>query len=124
MLHTSCGLGPSFNYTVLFDDDNYPYMVETCRQNNAESVYRILQRSFHNHEGYFSLYVRTSEHTEPDSICELIQNKVHYHVELVRFIYGKNKGKYPQVSPDNDYYIMFKPTEQGRARIDYMINNK
>ena len=37
--------------------------------------------------------------------------KEYYHVELVRFIYGKNKGKYPQVSPDHDYYIMFKPTE-------------
>ena len=42
MLHKYCGLGPSFSYTVLFDDDNYPYMVETCRQGNAEGVYRIL----------------------------------------------------------------------------------
>ena len=124
MLHTSCGLGKTFDYSVLFDSDDYPYMVTTCRQGNAERVYRTLQKIFYKHGEYFSLYVRTSEHTEPDSICELIQNKVHYHVELVRFIYGKNKGKYPQVSPDNDYYIMFKPTEQGRARIDYMINNK
>ena len=124
MLHTSCGLGKTFDYSVLFDSDDYPYMVTTCRQGNAERVYRTLQKIFYKHGEYFSLYVRTSEHTEPDSICELIQNKVHYHVELVRFIYGKNKGKYPQVSPDHDYYIMFKPTEQGRARIDYMINNK
>lgn len=124
MLHTSCGLGKTFDYSVLFDLDDYPYMVTTCRQGNAEGVYRILQRSFYNHGKHFSLYVRTPEHTEPDSIHELVQNKEHYHVELVRFIYGKNKGKYPQVSPDNDYYIMFKPTEQGRARIDYMINNK
>ena len=42
MLHTSCGLGSSFDYSVLFDDDNYPYMVETCRLGNAEGVYRIL----------------------------------------------------------------------------------
>ena len=124
MLHKYCGLGPSFSYTVLFDDDNYPYMVETCRLGNAEGVYRILQKRFYNHGEHFSLYVRTPEHTEPDSIHELVQNKEHYHVELVRFIYGENKGKYPQVSPDHDYYIMFKPTEQGRARIDYMINNK
>lgn len=124
MLHTSCGLGKSFDYPVLFDLDDYPYMVTTCRQGNAEGIYRILQKRFYNHEKNFSLYVRTPEHTEPDSIHELVQNKEHYHVELVRFIYGENKGKYPQVSPSDDYYIMFKPTEQGRARIDYMINNK
>lgn len=124
MLHKSCGLGPSFSYTVLFDDDNYPYMVETCRLGNAEGVYRILQKRFYNRGERFSLYVRTPEHTEHDSIHELLQNKDHYHVELVRFIYGENKGKYPQVLPDDNYYIMFKPTEQGRARIDYMINNK
>ena len=124
MLHTSCGLGKTFDYSVLFDLDDYPYMVTTCRQGNAEGVYRILQRSFYNHGKHFSLYVRTPEHTEPDSIHELVQNKEHYHVELVRFIYGENKGKYPQVLPSDDYYIMFKPTEQGRARIDYMINNK
>lgn len=124
MLHTSCGLGQSFDYSVLFDLDDYPYMVTTCRQGNAESVYRILQKRVYNRGKYLSLYVQTPEYTEPDSIHELVQNKEHYHVELVRFIYGKNKGKYPQVSPDHDYYIMFKPTEQGRARIDYMINNK
>ena len=124
MLHTSCGLGKSFDYSVLFDSDDYPYMVTTCRQSNAEGVYRILQRRFQGRDSIYSLYVRTPEHTEPDSIRELVQNKEYYHVELVRFIYGKNKGKYPQVSPDHDYYIMFKPTEQGRARIDYMINNK
>lgn len=124
MLHTSCGLGSSFNYNVLFDDDNYPYMVETCRLDNAAGIYRILQKRVYNRGKYFSLYVQTPEYTEPDSIHELVQNKEYYHVELVRFIYGKNKGKYPQVSPDHDYYIMFKPTEQGRARIDYMINNK
>ena len=124
MLHTSCGLGKTFDYSVLFDSDDYPYMVTTCRQSNAEGVYRILQRRFQGRDSIYSLYVRTPEHTEPDSIHELVQNKDHYHVELVRFIYGKNKGKYPQVSPDHDYYIMFKPTEQGRARIDYMINNK
>lgn len=124
MLHTSCGLGQSFDYSVLFDLDDYPYMVTTCRQGNAESVYRILQKRVYNRGKYFSLYVQTPEYTEPDSIHELVQNKEYYHVELVRFIYGKNKGKYPQVSPDHDYYIMFKPTEQGRARIDYMINNK
>ena len=124
MLHTSCGLGKSFDYSVLFDSDDYPYMVTTCRQSNAEGVYRILQRRFQGRDSIYSLYVRTPEHTEPDSIHELVQNKDHYHVELIRFIYGKNKGKYPQVSPDHDYYIMFKPTEQGRARIDYMINNK
>lgn len=124
MLHTSCGLGQSFDYSVLFDLDDYPYMVTTCRQSNAEGVYRILQRRFQGRDKYFSLYVQTPEYTEPDSIHELVQNKEYYHVELVRFIYGKNKGKYPQVSPDHDYYIMFKPTEQGRARIDYMINNK
>ena len=124
MLHTSCGLGKTFDYSVLFDSDDYPYMVTTCRQGNAEGVYRILQRSFQGRDSIHTLYVRTPEHTEPDSIHELVQNKDHYHVELVRFIYGKNKGKYPQVSPDHDYYIMFKPTEQGRARIDYMINNK
>ena len=124
MLHTSCGLGKSFDYSVLFDSDDYPYMVTTCRQGNAEGVYRILQKRVYNRGKYFSLYVQTPEYTEPDSIHELVQNKEYYHVELVRFIYGKNKGKYPQVSPDHDYYIMFKPTEQGRARIDYMINNK
>lgn len=124
MLHTSCGLGKSFDYSVLFDLDDYPYMVTTCRQGNAEVVYRILQKRVYNRGKYFSLYVQTPERTEPDSIHELVQNKEYYHVELVRFIYGKNKGKYPQVSPDHDYYIMFKPTEQGRARIDYMINNK
>lgn len=124
MLHTSCGLGQSFDYSVLFDLDDYPYMVTTCRQGNAESVYRILQKRVYNRGKYLSLYVQTPEYTEPDSIHELVQNKEYYHVELVRFIYGKNKGKYPQVSPDHDYYIMFKPTEQGRARIDYMINNK
>lgn len=123
MLHTSCGLGKSFDYSVLFDSDDYPYMVTTCRQGNAEGVYRILQKRVYNRGKYFSLYVQTPEYTEPDSIHELVQNKEYYHVELVRFIYGKNKGKYPQVSPDHDYYIMFKPTEQGRARIDYMINN-
>lgn len=124
MLHTSCGLGKSFDYSVLFDSDDYPYMVTTCRQGNAAGVYRILQKRVYNRGKYFSLYVQTPEYTEPDSIHELVQNKEYYHVELVRFIYGKNKGKYPQVSPDHDYYIMFKPTEQGRARIDYMINNK
>ena len=31
MLHKSCGLGPSFSYTVLFDDDDYTYIDETCR---------------------------------------------------------------------------------------------
>ncbi|WQJ54490.1 MAG: hypothetical protein [Vetruanivirus porcinprimi] len=124
MLHTSCGLGKSFDYSVLFDSDDYPYMVTTCRQGNAEGVYGILQKRVYNRGKYFSLYVQTPEYTEPDSIHELVQNKEYYHVELVRFIYGKNKGKYPQVSPDHDYYIMFKPTEQGRARIDYMINNK
>ena len=124
MLHKYCGLGKSFDYSVLFDLDDYPYMVTTCRQGNAEGVYRILQRRFQGRDSIYSLYVRTPEHTEPDSIHELVQNKDHYHVELVRFIYGKNKGKYPQVSPEHDYYIMFKPTEQGRARIDYMINNK
>lgn len=124
MLHKYCSLGKSFDYSVLFDDDNYPYMVETCRLDNAESVYRILQKRVYNRGKYLLLYVQTPEHTEPDSIHELAQNKEYYHVELVRFIYGKNKGKYPQVSPDHDYYIMFKPTEQGRARIDYMINNK
>ena len=124
MLHTSCGLGKSFDYSVLFDSDDYPYMVTTCRQGNAEGVYRILQKRVYNRGKYFSLYVQTPEYTEPDSIHELVQNKEYYHVELVRFIYGKNKGKYPQVSPDHDYYIMFKPTEYGRARIDYMINNK
>lgn len=124
MLHKYCSLGKSFDYSVLFDDDNYPYMVETCRLDNAESVYRILQKRVYNKGKYLSLYVQTPEYTEPDSIRELVQNKEYYHVELVRFIYGKNKGKYPQVSPEHDYYIMFKPTEQGRARIDYMINNK
>lgn len=124
MLHTSCGLGKSFDYSVLFDLDDYPYMVTTCRQSNAAGIYRILQKRVYNRGKYFSLYVQTPEYTEPDSIHELVQNKEYYHVELVRFIYGKNKGKYPQVSPDHDYYIMFKPTEQGRARIDYMINNK
>ena len=124
MLYKYCSLGKSFDYSVLFDDDNYPYMVETCRLDNAESVYRILQKRVYNRGKYFSLYAQTPEHTEPDSIRELVQNKEYYHVELVRFIYGKNKGKYPQVSPEHDYYIMFKPTEQGRARIDYMINNK
>ena len=124
MLHKYCSLSSGFNYTVLFDDDNYPYMVETCRLDNAAGIYRILQKRVYNRGKYLSLYVQTPEHTEPDSIHELAQNKEYYHVELVRFIYGKNKGKYPQVSPDHDYYIMFKPTEQGRARIDYMINNK
>ena len=42
MLHTSCGLGQSFDYPVLFDLDDYPYMVTTCRQGNAEGIYRIL----------------------------------------------------------------------------------
>ena len=124
MLHKYCSLGKSFDYTVLFDDDNYPYMVETCRLDNAEGIYRILQKRVYNRGKYLLLYVQTPEHTEPDSIRELVQNKEYYHVELVRFIYGKNKGKYPQVSPEHDYYKMFKPTEQGRARIDYMINNK
>lgn len=124
MLHKYCSLSSGFNYTVLFDDDNYPYMVETCRLDNAAGIYRILQKRVYNRGKYLSLYVQTPEHTEPDSIHELAQNKEYYNVELVRFIYGKNKGKYPQVSPDHDYYIMFKPTEQGRARIDYMINNK
>lgn len=124
MLHKYCSLSSGFNYTVLFDDDNYPYMVETCRLDNAEGIYRILQKRVYIRGKYLLLYVQTPEHTEPDSIHELVQNKEYYHVELVRFIYGKNKGKYPQVSPDHDYYIMFKPTEQGRARIDYMINNK
>ena len=42
MLHTSCGLGKTFDYSVLFDSDDYPYMVTTCRQGNAERVYRTL----------------------------------------------------------------------------------
>lgn len=129
MLNTACGLGKGFlTYPVLFDSDDYPYLVETCTKRNAETDYRLLQKKFYKTYGSrydtYTLYVQTPEHTEPNSIHELIQNKEHYHVELIRFIYGENKGKYPMADPNNTYYVMFKPTEQGKARIDYMMNNK
>lgn len=123
MMHKYCGLGPSFNYPVLFDQDDYPYMVDTIIKRNAESMYRLLQRKFYKYGNYYQLYVQTPENTEPDSIHELLQNKEYYNVQLMRFIYGENKGKYPMSTSNHDYYIMFKPTEQGRARIDYMMNS-